>query len=79
MRFLKLQENYFPPPKTVDFQSITEDKEQHEVCRLFLTSLMLSNSGTISLSNKIEGRLKKLSSPDNLYMKLLKNNLESPP
>ena len=74
---VKIQENNIPPPKTVDFQSITEDSETHEVCRLFVTSLMLANSKNILLSHEAEGRSGS-TSRNMLHMELLNDTLELP-
>jgi len=40
------------PTNVVNFQFITKDSEPYEVCRLFLSSLMLCNTGNIVLSNE---------------------------
>lgn len=57
----------------VDFNSITKNCEHYEVCRLFLSSLMLCNSGSISVS---QGEKKgQVSTLDDLQVKLLETQI----
>jgi len=62
-----------PPKETnvVDFRSITKNCEQYEVCRLFLSSLMLTNSGNVMVSQDDK-------SGDCLNVELLNADVDSP-
>ena len=61
--------------KLVDFNSITKSCEHYEVCRLFLSSLMLCNSGRISVSHgKKEGQVPTL---DDIQVQLLETQISS--
>jgi len=58
----------------VDFYSLTRTREQYDVCRLFLASLSLSNSGNVRF-NAPEGQLM---TPDTLGIELLKGTIDRP-
>mmetsp|Transcript_35085 Transcript_35085/g.52365 ORF Transcript_35085/g.52365 Transcript_35085/m.52365 type:complete len:832 (-) Transcript_35085:253-2748(-) len=63
----------------VDFQSVTNDCTQFEVCRLFMASLMLSNSGNVLLSRDgTESEEAATSNENCLRIELLKSNFELP-
>jgi condensin-2 complex subunit H2 len=51
--------NFSGDLNVVDFQTICDGKEQYDVCRLFLASLMLANAGNVSLGGmgKVEGKI----------------------
>mmetsp|Transcript_13340 Transcript_13340/g.19884 ORF Transcript_13340/g.19884 Transcript_13340/m.19884 type:complete len:876 (-) Transcript_13340:117-2744(-) len=63
------------PEDTVKFVSITSKQEPYEVCRTFLATLMLCNSENVAFS---EGEEHTISSPDDLCIKLLSKDLDSP-
>ena len=46
--------HYRQASKTVDFASVTRDCTQSDVCRLFLASLSLANSGNIHIKEETE-------------------------
>jgi condensin-2 complex subunit H2 len=60
--------------KSLDFQSVTRKSEQYEVCRLFLASLSLSNSGNVAFSAE-EGCV---ATPDSLRLELLDEDIDRP-
>jgi len=64
------------PTNVVDFRAVTEDSEDYEVCRLFLSSLMLCNSGNVILSHEHEGAA--VASPESLRIELLEGQVERP-
>jgi hypothetical protein len=65
------------PPKCqqVEFHSLTRSKEKYEVCRLFLASLSLSNSGNVIFANAQEGTVM---TPDTLHLRLLNATVDRP-
>lgn len=56
------------------FSSLTQTKEQYDVCRLFLASLSLVNSGNIQF-NADEGQVMK---PSTLVIELLNSTVDHP-
>lgn len=64
------------PTSVVDFRAVTSDCEDYEVCRLFLSSLMLCNSGNVILSHEHEGA--SVASPESLRIELLREQVERP-
>lgn len=59
----------------VTFETVTSHCEHFEVCRLFLASLSLSNSGNVQLTGAEGGRV---SNPDSLRIELLDTNIDRP-
>lgn len=60
--------------KKTHFSSMTKTKQQYDVCRLFLASLSLVNSGNIEiLSNEGE-----VMGPDTLIFELVNSNVNRP-
>jgi condensin-2 complex subunit H2 len=57
------------------FKVVTENCDKYEVCRLFLSSLMLCNSGNVTLRHEEDG---KISTTETLQMELLHNNYAKP-
>ena len=64
------------PTNVVDFRSVTEGQEEYEVCRLFLSSLMLCNSGNVILSHEHNGAT--VATPDQLKIELLQGQVDRP-
>lgn len=64
------------PAAVADFRAVTKDSEDYEVCRLFLSSLMLCNSGNVVLSHEHEGA--SVASPESLRIELLQGQVERP-
>ena len=64
------------PTNVVDFCSVTEGQEDYEVCRLFLSSLMLCNSGNVILSHEHNGAT--VATPDQLKIELLQGQVDRP-
>ena len=64
------------PTNVVDFRSVTEGQEEYEVCRLFLSSLMLCNSGNVILSHEHDGAT--VATPDQLKIELLQGQVDRP-
>lgn len=64
------------PTNVVDFRSVTEGQEEYEVCRLFLSSLMLCNSGNVILSHEHNGAT--VATPDELKIELLQDQVDRP-
>lgn len=66
----------------INFASITKDKEPYDVCRTFLASLMLCNSENISLTTRATWTQKNVdrhvSSPDDLFLKVLNTEFQTP-
>lgn len=60
--------------KATNFLSVTRHSEPYEVCRLFLASLSLSNSGNLRF-NAEEG---VVSTPESLQIELLESTIERP-
>jgi hypothetical protein len=60
----------------VDFHQVTKNSEPYEVCRLFLSSLMLCNSGNIVLSH--DEACATVQTPDTLRIELLESQIDSP-
>ena len=56
------------------FHSITRNCEKYEVCRLFLASLSLCNSGNVTLSDETG----KVMTPDSLKIRILNSNVDRP-
>lgn len=56
-------------PSIADFRAVTKNCEKFEVCRLFLASLMLSNSGNVLLSH--DGSGAAVATPGSLQIQLL--------
>jgi condensin-2 complex subunit H2 len=59
----------------VSFETVTNHCEHFEVCRLFLASLSLSNSGNVQLIGEEGG---KVSTPDSLRIELLDACIDHP-
>lgn len=64
------------PTNVVDFCAVTKDSENYEVCRLFLSSLMLCNSGNVILSHEHDGAT--VASPESLRIELLQGQVDRP-
>ena len=64
------------PTNVVDFLAVTKDAEEYEICRLFLSSLMLCNAGNVVLSHDQKGAA--VASPDALRITLLEEAAEQP-
>jgi len=64
------------PTNIVDFRSVTEGQEEYEVCRLFLSSLMLCNSGNVILTHEHNGA--SVATPDLLKIELLQGQVDRP-
>lgn len=60
--------------RTIEFHSVTRDKKQYDVCRLFLASLSLSNSGNVRFTAP-EGQVM---TPDTLHIELLNSTVDRP-
>ena len=56
------------------FSSLTQAKKQYDVCRLFLASLSLVNSGNVQFNAK-EGEVMR---PETLVIELLNSNVDRP-
>lgn len=67
----KLTDMEAAPNKVVDFRDVTRQSPPYEVCRMFLASLSLSNSGNVELSCGNEDCT-------SLQVKLLKSGIEHP-
>ncbi|KAL3789509.1 hypothetical protein HJC23_009745 [Cyclotella cryptica] len=57
---------------SIGFRSITKDREEYEVCRLFLSTLMLCNYGNVIVHDG-----KDLSSTESLEIELLNSKFEA--
>jgi condensin-2 complex subunit H2 len=59
------------PIKVVDFREVTRNSSTFEVCRIFLASLSLSNSGNVKLNgNRADGT--------SMFLELLSSEIEHP-
>jgi chromatin segregation and condensation protein Rec8/ScpA/Scc1 (kleisin family) len=56
----------------VDFQKVTRNCQQYEVCRMFLASLSLSNSGNVELVAEQDERC------TSLQLSLVQHDIERP-
>ena len=56
----------------VDFRKVTRNCQQYEVCRMFLASLSLSNSGNVELVAERDGKC------TSLQLSLVRHDIERP-
>jgi condensin-2 complex subunit H2 len=71
---IKLSSSVAKPSNAINFHAITRNCEQYEVCRLFLASLSLSNSGNVIFTAETG----KVMTPDSLQIQLLESNVDRP-
>jgi chromatin segregation and condensation protein Rec8/ScpA/Scc1 (kleisin family) len=57
---------------TVDFRKVTRNCQQYEVCRMFLASLSLSNSGNVELAAERNDQC------TSLQLSLVRHDIEHP-
>lgn len=60
------------PENTVDFRKVTRNCQQYEVCRMFLASLNLSNSGNVELAAESDDKC------TSLELSLVRHDIERP-
>lgn len=71
---VKLASSAAKQSNVINFHAITRNCEQYEVCRLFLASLSLSNSGNVIFTSETG----KVMTPDSLQIQLLESNVDRP-
>ena len=60
----------------VDFQTVANNSEEYEVCRIFLATLMLCNRGNVTMHNGKNGD--GMASVDSLQIELLESKFDAP-
>lgn len=62
-------------PRIVDFRDVTSDSPSYEVCRMFLATLSLHNSGNLRFVQQQKQQAADLNS---FQMELLRSDIERP-